>query len=71
MNTMINEAAAPPLPSKATAAAGNTKPAETSSALNRLGYVGNTGFPSNASAQRPMVVAAKKGTANHANPPMM
>jgi len=50
-------ATAPPLPSIATAALGRTKPAVTSISAMRSGYVGHTGYPSKAKADRPMQVA--------------
>lgn len=62
--TMRRVATAPPLPRRATAASGRTRPADTSASSIRLGYDGNAGFVSRASAERPIVVAAKKGIAN-------
>ena len=69
MNTIKIAAAAPPVPIIATAAVGRTRPAETSAGSILFGYVGKTGLPSRASALRPIVVAARKGIANHARPP--
>ena len=64
-------AAAPPLPSNATAALGRTRPAVTSASGMRDGKVGKAGFDSRASAERPIVVAASHGIANQDRPPMI
>jgi len=61
MKTSSSVHAAPPLPSRATAALGNTKPALTSAADNLSGYVGNEGCVSLARAARPIVVAQSQG----------
>lgn len=71
MKINISVAAAPPLPSNATAEFGSTSPAVTSASGIRLGYVGQAGFPSRARAARPIVVAASQGMANQLRPPMM
>lgn len=63
-------APAPPLPKRATAALGRTRPAVTSAAGMRLGYVGKIGLFSSASAARPMVVAHSHGIANQESPPI-
>ena len=65
INIKSSVAAAPPLPSIATAAFGRTRPAVTSASAIRRGYVGKTGLDSRASAARPIVVAASQGIANH------
>ena len=65
INIKSSVAAAPPLPSMATAALGRTSPAVTSASAIRRGYVGKTGLDSRASAARPIVVAASQGIANH------
>lgn len=62
--TMRSVATAPPLPNKATAASGRTRPADTSAADMRAGYDGKAGLVSRASAESPIVVAARKGIAN-------
>lgn len=63
-------AAAPPLPRRATAASGNTKPALTSALAILDGYDGKTGLDSRARAESPMVVAASQGIANQLRPPI-
>jgi len=69
MKISSSVAAAPPEPSKATAASGSTRPAVTSAGSIREGYVGKTGLLSNARADKPMVVAHRNGMANHDRPP--
>jgi hypothetical protein len=62
---------APPLPSRATAAFGNTSPAVTSASDILFGYVGKDGFPSRARALSPIVVAQSHGIANQLSPPII
>ena len=61
-------AIAPPLPSNARAAYGNTRPAETSDSGILIGNVGNTELLSNATAANPIVVAQSQGIANQVRP---
>lgn len=70
MKMSSNVAAAPPLPSKATAAFGRTRPAVTSASGILDGKVGKAGLVSRARAERPIVVAASHGIANQESPPM-
>ncbi len=69
MKTSSRQATAPPLPRRATAASGRTKPAVTSASGMRKGKVGNAEFVSRARAARPMVVAVSHGIANQLRPP--
>ena len=69
MKTSRRVAAAPPFPSKATAALGRTRPAVTSASGIRLGKVGKEGEVSSARQERPIVVAASHGMANQDSPP--
>lgn len=71
MKTSNKEAAAPPLPRRATAASGSTKPAVTSASGMRDGKVGKTEFVSSARADNPIVVAVNHGIANQLSPPIM
>ena len=61
MKTSKSVHAAPPLPSRATAALGKTKPALTSAGAILSGYEGNEGWDSVARAARPIVVAQSQG----------
>lgn len=70
MKTSSNDAAAPPLPRRATAASGNTNPAVTSASDILIGKVGNAGLVSRARAERPIVVAVSQGIANQLRPPI-
>lgn len=71
MKTIKSVHTAPPGPSKATAAYGSTRPADTSASGMRSGYVGKAGLLSRARPARPIVVAQSQGMANHEIPPMM
>jgi len=53
----IRVATALPLPRRATAASGKTRPAVTSDSDILVGKVGKTGLDSKAKAERPIVVA--------------
>ncbi len=69
MKRTINKATAPPVPSKAVAAKGADKPAETCPWVMPFGYVGNVGESVRATAASPRVVAKPNGIAYQARPP--
>lgn len=70
MKISSNVAAAPPLPSRAIAVFGRTRPAVTSASGILSGKVGKTGLVSKARADNPIVVAANQGIANQESPPI-
>ena len=69
MNRTINKATAPPVSSKAVAAKGADKPAETWAWVMLFGKVGKVGEYVRATAASPRVVANPNGIAYQARPP--
>ena len=68
MKRTISKATAPPVPSRAVAAKGADKPAETCTWVMPFGYVGKEGESVRATAASPKVVAKPKGIAYQARP---